>query len=124
MLAYKVTVDFGPEIGIKRTSAQITLNYSKAELVGRQVIGVVNFPPEQIGPIKSEFLIILSRRRIRHLGGARQNSPQQCEAGLVDLATNPLGAGLVALSTTDSISLTCCVDLALKLAPSRLGTLT
>ena len=56
--AYKVTVDFGPEIGIKRTSAQITLNYSKADLVGRQVIGVVNFPPKQIGPMMSEFLIV------------------------------------------------------------------
>lgn len=56
--AYKVTVDFGPEIGVKRTSAQITVNYSKAELVGRQVIGVVNFPPKQIGPIMSEFLIV------------------------------------------------------------------
>ncbi|TWU54986.1 tRNA-binding protein YgjH [Rubripirellula tenax] len=56
--AYKVTVDFGPETGIKRTSAQITANYGKAELVGLQVIGVVNFPPKQIGPIMSEFLIV------------------------------------------------------------------
>ena len=55
--AYKVTVDFGSEIGVKRTSAQITVNYTKNELVGRQVIGVVNFPPKQIGPIMSEFLI-------------------------------------------------------------------
>ncbi|TWU43471.1 tRNA-binding protein YgjH [Novipirellula aureliae] len=56
--AYKVTVDFGPEIGVKRTSAQITVNYTKEELVGRQVIGVVNFPRKQIGPIMSEFLIV------------------------------------------------------------------
>ncbi|MGB7326424.1 MAG: tRNA-binding protein [Rubripirellula sp.] len=56
--AYKITVDFGPEIGIKRTSAHVTVNYSKAELVGRQVIGVVNFPPKQIGPMMSEFLIV------------------------------------------------------------------
>jgi tRNA-binding protein len=56
--AYKVTVDFGSGIGIKRTSAQITANYDKAELVGRQVIGVLNFPPKQIGPIMSEFLMV------------------------------------------------------------------
>ena len=56
--AYKVTVDFGPEIGTRRTSAQITVNYSMQELVGRQVIGVVNFPPKQVGPFMSEFLIV------------------------------------------------------------------
>ena len=55
--AYKVTVDFGAEIGVKRTSAQITTLYSKEELLGRQVIGVVNFPVKQIGPFLSEFLI-------------------------------------------------------------------
>ncbi|WP_231612613.1 tRNA-binding protein [Novipirellula galeiformis] len=56
--AYKVTVDFGPEIGVKRTSAQITALYRKDDLVGRQVIGVVNFPAKQIGPFMSEFLIM------------------------------------------------------------------
>ncbi len=56
--AYKVTVDFGPELGTKRTSAQITVNYTKDELVGRQIIGVVNFPPKQIGSFMSEFLIV------------------------------------------------------------------
>ncbi len=56
--AYKVTVDFGLEIGVRRTSAQITVNYTKEELLGRQVIGVVNFPPKQIGPMMSEFLIV------------------------------------------------------------------
>ena len=55
--AYKVTVDFGPEIGVKRTSAQITDLYSLDELVGKQVIGVVNFPPKQIGPFVSDFLL-------------------------------------------------------------------
>lgn len=55
--AYKIKVDFGPDIGIKQTSAQITAVYSKDELVGRQIIGVVNFPPKQIGPFLSEFLL-------------------------------------------------------------------
>lgn len=55
--AYKVTVDFGAEIGRKQTSARITELYSPDELVGRQVLGVVNFPPKQIGPILSEFLL-------------------------------------------------------------------
>ncbi len=55
--AYKVTVDFGSDIGIKKSSAQITNLYSKEELLGKQIVGVVNFPPKQIGPFQSEFLI-------------------------------------------------------------------
>lgn len=55
--AYKVTADFGGEIGLRRSSAQITHLYSKEELLGRQIIGVVNFPVKQIGPMKSEFLV-------------------------------------------------------------------
>ena len=55
--AYKVTVDFGPDIGVKRTSAQLTTLYTKEELVGRQILGVVNFPVKQIGPVRSEFLL-------------------------------------------------------------------
>ncbi len=55
--AYKITADFGPEIGLKRCSARITDLYRKEDLVGRQVIGVVNFPPKQIGPVRSEFLL-------------------------------------------------------------------
>lgn len=55
--AYKVWVDFGPEIGEKKTSVQITRLYTPEELVGRQVVGVVNFPPKQVGPFMSEFLL-------------------------------------------------------------------
>jgi len=55
--AYKVKADFGPEIGIRKASAQITVHYTKDELVGRQIVGVVNFPPKQIGPMLSEFLL-------------------------------------------------------------------
>ena len=55
--AWKLTVDFGSEIGIKRSSAQIT-NYSREELKGRLVVGVVNFPPRQIGPVRSEVLVL------------------------------------------------------------------
>ena len=55
--AYRIAVDFGPDLGVRRTSAQVTTLYSKAELVGRQVLGVLNFPPKQIGPVRSEFLL-------------------------------------------------------------------
>jgi tRNA-binding protein len=56
--AYKLTVDFGPEIGVKRSSAQLTVHYTLDALVGRQVAGVVNFAPRQIGPFMSEVLIL------------------------------------------------------------------
>ena len=55
--AYKLTIDFGPEIGSKRCSAQIT-NYAREELEGRLVVAVVNFPPRQIGPFMSEVLTL------------------------------------------------------------------
>lgn len=57
-LAYKLRIDFGPEIGLKRSSAQIVAHYTKEELVGRLVLGVVNFPPRQIGPFMSEVLTL------------------------------------------------------------------
>jgi tRNA-binding protein len=55
--AWRLRVDFGTEIGVKQSSAQITQLYAKDELIGRQVIGVVNFAPKQIGPVRSEVLI-------------------------------------------------------------------
>lgn len=59
--AWKLRVDFGPEIGVKRSSAQIT-NYPREELEGRLVVGVVNFPPRQIGPVRSEVLVLGAMR--------------------------------------------------------------
>ncbi len=56
--AYKLWVDFGAEVGEKRSSAQITRHYTLEELVGRQVLAVVNFPPRQIGPVMSEVLVL------------------------------------------------------------------
>ena len=56
--AYKLTIDFGPELGTKRTSAQVTALYTPEHLVGRQVVAVVNFPPKQIGPFMSECLVL------------------------------------------------------------------
>ena len=55
--AYIIKVDFGDQIGLRKSSAQVTDLYSREELVGRQVVGVVNFPAKQIGPIRSQCLI-------------------------------------------------------------------
>tara|TARA_A100000171_G_C2051702_1_gene105548 strand:+ start:256 stop:597 length:342 start_codon:yes stop_codon:yes gene_type:complete len=56
--AIKIWVDFGAELGVKKSSAQLTVHYTPEELIGKQVVGVVNFPPRQIGKFMSEFLVV------------------------------------------------------------------
>ena len=56
--AFKLVIDFGPDIGVKKSSAQITVHYTPDQLVGRKVAAVVNFPPRQIGPFMSEVLTL------------------------------------------------------------------
>ena len=97
--AWKLRVDFGPEVGVRRSSAQIT-NYTREELDGRLVIGVVNFPPKQIGPVRSECLVLgtytrtpraccspsPTRARRRRLGGrARGAASREVEMDMLEL---------------------------------------
>jgi tRNA-binding protein len=56
--AYKLAIDFGPGVGVKKSSAQITDHYTPQSLTGRMVLAVVNFPPRQIGPVRSEVLVL------------------------------------------------------------------
>ncbi len=95
--AWKLRIDFGPEIGEKRSSAQIT-NYAREELEGRLVVGVVNFPPRQIGPVRSEVLV-LGRRERRASGAAararrrqRARRPDRLRTALWSRATSARSA--------------------------------
>ncbi len=63
--AYIIDVDFGPEIGTRKTSAQVTSRYHPEELIGKKVVAVTNFPPKQIGPIQSEFLLLGALDKVR-----------------------------------------------------------
>ena len=55
--AYRLRIDFGPEVGLKQSSAQLTQLYTPENLIGRLIIGVINFPPKQIGPVRAECLV-------------------------------------------------------------------
>lgn len=56
--AYKLTIDFGAGVGVKKSSAQITGRYALQDLPGKRVLGIVNFPPRQVGPVRSEVLVL------------------------------------------------------------------
>ncbi len=77
--AYQLTIDFGSEIGIKKSSAQITKRYSKEDLVGKQIIAVVNFPKKQIGKFMSECLVLGS---VKEDGVVLLSSDLKVENGL------------------------------------------
>ena len=80
---YRITADFGPEIGLKTSSAQITHHYQPEALVGRQVLGVVNFPPRQIGPFMSEVLTLGFADTAGHIVLAASDKPVAAGARLL-----------------------------------------
>ncbi len=79
--AYKLTIDFGPEIGTKHSSAQITTNYTKEALLGTSVLAVVNFPPRQIGPFISEVLTLGVPDQTGEVILIRPDNPQKAILG-------------------------------------------
>lgn len=83
--AYKLTIDFGSEIGIKKSSGQFVKNHTKEELLGKQVVCIVNFPPKQIGPFTSEVLT---------LGPDDGTSDASNWVALTTLKEVPLGRGV------------------------------
>ena len=81
--AYKLKIDFGDEIGVKKSSAQITDLYQKDDLLGRQVVAVVNFPARQIGPMRSECLVTGFHREDGAVVLVRPDSPVPNGARLI-----------------------------------------
>ncbi|MGF1526654.1 MAG: tRNA-binding protein [Candidatus Competibacterales bacterium] len=81
--AYRVWADFGADFGVRKSSAQVTALYTKEQLLGMQIIGVMNFPPKQIGPFRSEFLLT---GFVRDDGGVVLAVPERAVANGAKLA--------------------------------------
>jgi len=101
--AYRLRVDFGPDLGVKKTSAQITERYALEDLPGRQVAAVVNFPPKQIGPVMSEVLVLGFPDL--QAGRAQNRFYTELENWLSSVTNVEENAGAAALTGTDQLSL-------------------